>query len=141
MFERLTVAMQRPDLSERFGEQAKRLAGREIVLAEVEAWTKSMTRDEVIEVCTANGVPAGAINSIEDIFNDPHFKERGTMTSVNVPGIGDVIVPAALPRLSETPGEVKTLGPTLGEANDMVYGDWLNLSQDEREQLKTNGVI
>ena len=141
MFERLTVAMQRPDLTERFGKQAKRLAGREIVLAEVEAWTKSMTCDEVIEVCTANGVPAGAINSIEDIFNDPHFKERGTMTSVNVPGIGDVIVPAALPRLSETPGEVKTLGPTLGEANDMVYGDWLNLSQDEREQLKTDGVI
>ena len=100
-----------------------------------------MTRDEVIEVCTVNGVPAGAINSIEDIFNDPHFKERGTMTSVNVPGIGDVIVPAALPRLSETPGEVKTLGPTLGEANDMVYGDWLNLSQDEREQLTTDGVI
>ena len=91
MFERLTIAMQRPDLLERFGDQATRLAARKIVLAEVEAWTTSMPRDEVIAVCTANDVPAGAINSIADIFADPHFKERGTLTTVKVPGVGDVV--------------------------------------------------
>ena len=141
MFERLTIAMQRPDLFERFGDQAKRLADRKIVLAEVEAWTKSMPRDEVIRVCTENDVPAGAINSIADIFADPHFKERGTLTSVDVPGVGPIVVPSALPRLSETPGEVKSLGPTLGEANDMVYGEWLGLSDVEIAQLIKDGVI
>jgi succinyl-CoA:(S)-malate CoA-transferase subunit A len=141
MFERLTIAMQRPDLLERFGDQATRLAARKIVLAEVEAWTTSMPRDEVIAVCTANDVPAGAINSIADIFADPHFKERGTLMSVDVPGIGPVVVPAALPRLSETPGEVKTLGPTLGEANHMIYGERLGLSDVEIEQLIKDGVI
>ena len=141
MFERLTVAMQRPDLLERFGKQAVRLEGRKIVLAEVEAWTKSMPRDEVIAVCTAKDVPAGAINSIANIFADPHFKARGTLISVDVPGVGPVVVPAALPRLSETPGSVDTLGPTLGEANDMVYGEWLGLSDAEQEQLSKDGVI
>ncbi len=141
MFERLTIAMQRPDMLERFANQADRLAARRIVLAEVEAWTKSMTRDEVIDVCTVNGVPAGAINSIADIFADPHFNERGTLTTVDVPGVGPIVVPAALPRLSETPGEVNTLGPTLGEANDMVYGGWLGLSDVEIEQLTKDGVI
>jgi len=141
MFERLTIAMQRPDLLERFGNQAERLAGRKIVLAEVEAWTRSMPRDEVITVCTAKDVPAGAINSIADIFEDPHFKARGTLISVNVPGVGDVVVPSSLPRLSETPGSVNTLGPTLGEANDMIYGEWLGLSDAEQEQLSKDGVI
>lgn len=141
MFERLTVAMGRADLLERFGDQADRLAGRDIVLAEVEAWTKSMPRDQVIAVCTDNGVPAGAVNSIADIFNDPHFKERGTLTTLDVPGIGPITVPAALPRLSETPGEVKTLGPTLGNANDDIYGRELGLTKDEINALKEQGII
>ena len=141
MFERLTEAMARPDLWERFGDQAARLAGREIVLAEVEAWTKSMPRDDVIAVCTKFGVPAGAVNSIADIFADPHFKERGTLTTIDVPGIGPITVPAALPRLSETPGEVKTLGPALGNANDQIYGDELGLSESERAEMKEQGII
>lgn len=141
MYERLTEAMDRSDLWERFGDQANRLAGREIVLAEVEAWTKSMPRDEVIAVCTKFGVPAGAVNSIADIFNDPHFKARGTLTTIDVPGIGPITVPAALPRLSETPGEVKTLGPALGNANDLIYGDELGLSEAERAEMKEQGII
>ena len=141
MFERLSEAMARPDLWERFGDQATRLAGREIVLAEVEAWTKSMPRDDVIAVCTKFGVPAGAVNSIADIFADPHFKERGTLTTIDVPGIGPITVPAALPRLSETPGEVKTLGPALGNANDQIYGDELGLSESERAEMKEQGII
>lgn len=141
MFERLSEAMARPDLWDRFGDQAARLSGRDIVLAEVEAWTKSMPRDDVIAVCTKFGVPAGAVNSIADIFADPHFKERGTLTTIDVPGIGPITVPAALPRLSETPGEVKTLGPSLGNANDQIYGDELGLSESERAEMKEQGII
>lgn len=141
MFERLTEAMDRPDLWERFGDQTARLSGRDIVLAEVEAWTKSMPRDDVIAVCTKFGVPAGAVNSIADIFADPHFKERGTLTTIDVPGIGPITVPAALPRLSETPGEVKTLGPALGNANNQIYGDELGLSESERAKMKEQGII
>lgn len=141
MFERLTHAMKRPDLWESYGDQAERLANRETVLQQVEAWTSSMPRDEVIEVCTASGVPCGAINSIADIFADPHFRERGTLETVEVPGVGPVVVPTALPRLSETPGEITHLGPTLGEANEMVYGEWLGLSDAEIDQLSKEGVI
>ena len=141
MFERLSKAMQRPDLHERFGDQKVRLDNRKIVLAEVEAWTKSMPRDQVVEVCTANDVPVGPINSIADIFADPHFKERGTMTTIDVPGLGPITVPATIPRLSETPGEITSLGPALGEHNDLIYGDRLGLSADERAKLKEEGVI
>lgn len=141
MFERLCTAMDRPDLLEQYGDQAARLPARDTVLAEVEAWTTSMPRDEVIAVCTKNGVPAGAINSIADIFADPHIQARGTLATIYVPGVGSVTVPNALPRLSETPAEITNLGPTLGNANDDVYGNWLGLSSEDQTTLKEDGVI
>jgi succinyl-CoA:(S)-malate CoA-transferase subunit A/succinyl-CoA:(S)-malate CoA-transferase subunit B len=141
MFERLTVAMDRPDLLERFGEQKSRLAGRAIVLAEVEAWTGSMPRDQVIAVCTESGVPAGAVNTIADIFADPHVQARGSLTTVDVPGVGPVTVPSVFPRLSESPGEIASLGPALGEANDKIYARELGLGAEEIEKLKQEGAV
>ncbi len=141
MFERLCVAMRRPDLFVAYGDQKIRLANRALVLDTVETWTRSMPRDEVIAVCTANGVPAGAVNSIADIFADRHFAERGTMTTVALPGIGDVTVPAAVPRLSRTPGEVETLGPALGQDNDAVYRGELGLTSDDMTKFRETGVI
>ena len=141
MFERLTQAMGQPGLLEAFGEQKARLAGREIVLAEVEAWTTSMPRERVIEICTENGVPAGAINSIADIFADPHIRERGSLVTIDVPEVGPVTVPAAFPWLSETPGTVDSLGPVLGDANETILKHELGLSEEELEALTKDGVI
>ena len=141
MFERLCSAMKRVDLWEIYGEQTKRLEERDKVIDEVTVWTTSMTRDEVIECCVSYDVPAGAINSVADIFKDPHFKAREDLVSINVPGVGDVVVPAVYPKLSETPGTIRCLGPELGDANDEVYGDWLGLSKEDRIRLSHKGVI
>jgi crotonobetainyl-CoA:carnitine CoA-transferase CaiB-like acyl-CoA transferase len=141
MFERLSVAMNRPDLLETYGDQKDRLSGREVVLAEVEEWTRSMPRDHVIDICTENGVPAGAVNSIADIFEDPHFKARKTMTKVYVEKVGEVTVPNVFPTLSVSPGEIKTLGPSLGQDNMSIFKDEIGLSENEIKNLKEDGVI
>ena len=78
---------------------------------------------------------------IADIFADPHFKARESMTTVEVPGVGDITVPAVFPKLSLTPGEVATLGPALGEANDTIYGEELGLTAEQRRKLNQDGVI
>ncbi len=141
MFERLTRAMERPDLLASYARQEARLAGRAEVLAEVEAWTSSMPRDRVLALCTRHSVPAGPVNSIADIVKDPHVRERGTLASIEVPGIGPVTVPAALPQLSRTPGSVKSLGPRLGADNIGVYRDELGLTEERIHQLQEAGVI
>ena len=141
MFERLSVAMNRPDLLETYGDQKDRLSGREVVLAEVEEWTRSMPRDHLIDICTENGVPAGAVNSIADIFEDPHFKARKTMTKVYVEKVGEVTVPNVFPTLSVSPGEIKTLGPSLGQDNMSIFKDEIGLSENEIKNLKEDGVI
>ena len=141
MFERLTVAMERPDLLEKFGTQSTRLANREIVLSEVEQWTLSFSRDNLIEICTESDVPAGAINSISDIFNDPHFEERQVMKNFDVPNLGKITVPNVIPGLSDSPGAVESLGPDLGQDNYAIYKQELGLSEEALNELKNIGVI
>ena len=141
MFERLTIAMKRGDLLEKFGDQATRLNNRVQVLKEVEKWTRSFPREKIIDVCTRNGVPAGSINSIADIFEDEHFKAREAIKYLKVPGVGDVAVPNVFPTLSETPGTIDNLGPGLGDHNKDLYREELGLSESELQSLKESGVI
>ena len=141
MFLRLCDAMERPDLAEKYGDQATRLAARDVVTKEVESWTASHPRDEIMQRCVGKEVPAGPINSIADIFADPHFAARGNLRTLNLPGVGEVVVPAPLPKLSASPGEIHSLGPALGEANEEIYGDRLGLTPEERANLVERGVI
>ncbi|MEO5373842.1 MAG: CoA transferase [Alphaproteobacteria bacterium] len=144
MFARLAEeAMGRPELSSSalYGTKAKRLAARKEVDALVGAWTMSLSRDELMDKCNEAEVPIGALNNIADIFADPHYKARGNLTTMDVPGVGEVVVPSVIPRLSRTPGRIKTLGPPLGNATDEVLGALLDLNQAELKQLHEARVI
>lgn len=141
MFARLCAVMDRPDLAARFATVEARLRDRMIVDGEVQAWTRSMDRAAVVEACVAGEVPCGPINSIADIFDDPHFAARGNILRVAERLLGDIAVPNVVPRLSETPGQVHHLGPVIGEANGEVYGRRLGLSPDDMARLRKAGVI
>ncbi len=141
MFERLSHAMDRLDLIALYGKVADRLAGRDAVDALVSEWTVSMSREDVLALCVASEVPAGAINSVEDIFNDPQFAARENLVTLDEPELGPVTVPGVMPKLSRTPGELKSLGPAFGGANDKIYGGLLGLTPDDIAALKKDGVI
>ena len=144
MFARLAEdAMERPELasSSAYGLQAKRLAARKEVDAIVGEWTSSMTRDELMAICLKADVPIGAINNIADIFADEHFRAREVLEKVHEPGIGDVVVPRVLPRLSETPGRIRNLGPPLGNATDEVLRDLLEFAAHEIHELHEARVV
>jgi len=141
MFARLCKAMERPDLADRFAAVADRLRDRMIVDGEVTAWTRTHARAEVMARCLAHEVPAGPINSIADIFEDPHFAARENILRVADALLGEIAIPNVVPRLSATPGHVDTLGPTLGEGNAEIYGALLGLSAEELAGLRARGVV
>jgi len=143
MFERLAEAMERPELasSTLYGEQRKRLAARDDVIAIVNEWTGSLTRDELLERCLAAQVPIGKLNSIADIFEDEHFQARRNLAYVDEPGIGEIVIPGVVPTLSETPGRISGLGPRLGESTLDVMKDLLDLSKAEIERLRQKRII
>ncbi len=143
MFERLASAMGREELAdeEMYGVQAHRLAAREAVDQMVVDWVGSHTREEVMSLCLEAQVPCGGVNSIADIFADPHFREREMLVPVEVEGVGEVVVPGVLPRLSETPGRIERLGPPLGNATEEVLRDLLGLDDEELDALREQKVI
>ena len=143
MFERLSVAMGRPELSapDQYGDQRKRLAARDHINGIVTAWVASLDRTDVLEKCLAEEVPVGKVNSIADIFSDEHFEARGNLARIPVEELGEVVVPGVIPRLSATPGRITNLGPTLGDATTDVLHDLLGLHADEIARLRQHKTI
>lgn len=143
MFARLAYVMDRADFLEpgRFAQVDARVEHRDEINRIVAQWVKSMPMDEVLARLDKGDVPAGPLNSIADIFRDPHFQARKTMVKIQHPRAGEMVVPSIVPRLSETPGSVDTLGPDLGEHNREILGELLGLSQASLDALTREGVI
>jgi succinyl-CoA:(S)-malate CoA-transferase subunit A len=144
MFARLAEdAMDRPQLAAEgtYGQKSKRLAAHEEVDQIVGEWTASLTRDELMEKCLAAQVPIGSLNSIADIFADPHFQARDNLVTLDDPEAGEITIPGVIPKLSETPGRITNLGPPLGNGTDEVLGELLGLSDAELAQLHKNHVL
>ena len=143
MFERLSVAMQQPQLSSSglYGEQRKRLAARDTVNTIVVEWVGSLDRDEVLRLCLEEEVPVGKVNSIADIFEDEHFAARGNLAHVLDEELGDIVIPGVVPTLSKTPGRITNLGPSLGNATDQVMRDLLGLTVAELQRLRQHKII
>jgi crotonobetainyl-CoA:carnitine CoA-transferase CaiB-like acyl-CoA transferase len=142
MFARLADAMDQADLAEpgRYGRKEARLRDRDAVNQVVSAWTESLPREEVLSRCRAAGAAAGPIYSIADIFDDPQYAHRGTLVTEDS-RIGPLVVPTTLPALSETPGELRWLGPALGADTETVLSELLALSPDQLAALRGKGVI
>jgi crotonobetainyl-CoA:carnitine CoA-transferase CaiB-like acyl-CoA transferase len=142
MFGRLARAMERPELAseDSFGPKASRLAARGEVNKLVAEWVGALDRDEVLRRCRSEEVPAGPLYSIAEISSDEHYRHRENIVS-HPSRLGPLEVPAALPRLSATPGEIRWLGPALGEHTDEVLRERLHLEQGEIDELRSKGVI
>jgi crotonobetainyl-CoA:carnitine CoA-transferase CaiB-like acyl-CoA transferase len=142
MFSRLAQAMGRPSLADpqRFGPKHARLAARDELNALVADWVGSLTCDEVLATCREAEVPAGPLYAVDEIFEDPQYAARGNIVTHDS-RIGPLAVPGPLPALSDTPGEIRWLGPALGADTDAVLGDVLQLTGPEIAALRSEGVV
>ncbi|MGO1372222.1 MAG: CaiB/BaiF CoA transferase family protein [Senegalia sp. (in: firmicutes)] len=102
---------------------------------------KLKTTQQWYETLTKAGIPNGPINDIEDVVNDPQVLEREMIVEVNHKKAGKTKVPGVPIKMSETQGEIKTPAPLLGEHNEEVLKEYLNLSKEEVEALKEKGII
>jgi succinyl-CoA:(S)-malate CoA-transferase subunit B len=104
-------------------------------------WTRRFARKDLMEMCEQAQVPSGPVYSIDEIFEDPQYLARKNILSVDDPRLGPVHVPNVVPRLTETPGEIRHLGASLGEHNRAVYQGLLGVSDGEMTRLEAAGVI
>jgi crotonobetainyl-CoA:carnitine CoA-transferase CaiB-like acyl-CoA transferase len=120
-------------------------AGRKAREAELEArigqWTRQYTPHQAMRLLQRAGVPAGAVQNGEDLYFDPHLRERGYTVTVDQPFLG----PAVEPGLTMTFENATPPGPRgaayLGEANDYVFKELLGLADAEVAALKEERAL
>jgi formyl-CoA transferase len=99
--------------------------------------------DEVMAALDAASVPAGRIYTVADIAADPHYRARGMLQQVHLPGLPDgkaLDVPGICPKLSATPGGHRRNAPALGQDSDAVLRE-LGLTGEQIGQLRDRGIV
>ncbi len=143
VFKRLAEAMGRPELAEdeRYATHGARGKYQAELDALINDWTRTIPLDALEEKMNDHGVPCGLIYKAEDMMQDEHFKAREALVKVEHPDFGPITMQNVAPRLSDTPGAVRHVGPELGEHNSYVFSELLGLSDDRQAALREAGII
>jgi len=144
IFARLCQAMGRPELAkdERYATHVARGAHQTELDNLIEAWTKTLTIDQVEALMLEYSIPAGRIYRGPEMLADPHFAAREAIVEVPHPRWSGLKMQNVFPKLSGTPGAIRSIAPqTVGQDNAEVLGGLLGIGEDERKALGDAGVI
>jgi formyl-CoA transferase len=110
------------------------------VFAEIEKWTMTMTKMEVMATLNPLNVPCGPILSMKEIAEEPALRNTGTVVEVEHPKRGKYLTVGNPIKLSDSPGDVRR-SPLLGEHTEDVLRNVLSMNNDEIEAARQQGAI
>ncbi len=139
---RLCEVMEMPELTqnEKFSGLLARHRNQDDLNSIISGWTAEKDAIELMGLLQDNGIAAAPVMSGEDIFNDPHYQERGLLELVDHPSAGTYFLPGIAWKMSRTPGQVRWPSPTLGQHNAFIFGHLLGMSAQAISQLNEDGV-
>jgi len=139
----LCKVLSAPELAEHelFKTNALRVQNRDALRARLDKLLKQYNGAELIDALRQQGVPAGPVNTMQDVFNDPQVQHRELMTTVHDPKYDTPL------RLLNSPlryekGRVDPVAPPLlGEHTAQVLAQELNLEAEELQILIEHGIV
>jgi crotonobetainyl-CoA:carnitine CoA-transferase CaiB-like acyl-CoA transferase len=144
IFRRLCAAMGRPDLADdpRYATHLARGEHQGELDALINAWTRTLTVEALEALLIEHGVPAGRVYRAPEMLADPHFAAREAILTLPHPRWGEIKMQNVFPKLSKTPGGVRSLAPqSVGEHNGEVLGARLGLTAEELARLAREGIV
>lgn len=142
IFQRLMHAIARPDLAadpDLAHNDGRAQRAQELDSA-IAAWTQTRTADDILATMQQAQVPSGRIYSVRDIAQDPHYRARAAIATVQAASGIQVDMPNVTPLLSDTPGAIQSRAPLLGEHTIQTL-EAAGLDQAVIAQLKEKGII
>jgi formyl-CoA transferase len=143
VFRRLTEVMEQPVLAddERFADHVSR-GKNEVELDDlISQWTRQFDSVELLDKLHQAGIPAGKLFTAKDMLENEHFAAREALVKHHHPGVGDLMMQNVVPKLSATPGSVRTPAPGLGQQNEEVFGGLLGLDDGTLARLREGKII
>jgi crotonobetainyl-CoA:carnitine CoA-transferase CaiB-like acyl-CoA transferase len=143
LFRRLCGAMNQPELADdpRFARHSGRNENHEALDAIISDWTRQHTLADLETRMEQVSVPATRIFTVEDIFNDPHYRARQSIVEAPDQHLGTVAMPTVVPRLSDTPGMVRHAGRDIGQDSRAVLREVLGLDDARIDALTKEGIV
>jgi formyl-CoA transferase len=142
IFKRLMATIGRLDLAA--DPQLARNDGRVPRAAEIDAaiqhWCSRQPIERALAELEQAQVPASRIYTVADMFVDPQFSARAIIEQHVLADGTPLKVPAVVPKLSQTPGATRWLGPALGQHTDEVL-ESIGVSRGEIDRLRRDGAI
>lgn len=144
IFARLAEAMGQPELASdpRYATHLARGKHQAELDDLVNAWTSTLTMDEVDAAMIRHSVPAGRVYTAKDMLADPHFQARDAIVEVETQTRGPIKMQNAFPKFSKTPSGVRRPAPAVpGQDNAAIYGEVLGIGEEEMNSLAARGTI
>jgi crotonobetainyl-CoA:carnitine CoA-transferase CaiB-like acyl-CoA transferase len=142
-FARACAVMGLPELAvdAHFVTNKSRVVNRLELIARLSAVTVTQPTRHWVAALEAVGVPAGPINSLDAVFDDPQVRARNMQVELPHPVAGTVPLVANPLRLSQTPVSYRSAPPLLGAQTREVLSERLGMSEADIEKLRAQGVI
>ncbi len=142
IFKRLMRAIGRDDMANdpAIENNAGRALQVDLIDGAIQAWCLTQDIDAALATLKAADVPVSKIYSVSDMMRDPQFLARAMFEQHAFKDGTPVKMPAVTPKLSETPGGTRWLGPELGEHNNEVLNA-LGYSAEKISALRADGVL
>ncbi|MBI1626404.1 CaiB/BaiF CoA transferase family protein [Comamonas suwonensis] len=142
IFKRLMTAIGRQDLADApdLADNAGRVARVATIDGAIGDWTRVRTVQAVMDELGNARVPAGKVYTAKDIAEDPHYHAREMILTQRTRDGFEVKVPGVVPKLSLTPGTVRSSAPHVGDDTDAVLAE-VGLSAEQIAQLRAKGII
>ena len=119
---------------------AARLSKLDQVFAEIEKWTMTKTKFEVMEILNPLNVPCGPILSMKELAEEPSLRATGTIVEVDHPTRGKYLTVGNPIKLSDSPSDVKP-SPLLGEHTEEILKDIVGYNDSEIDEARKEGAI
>jgi len=119
------------------GERAKHA---DLLDEAVGSWVAKHDSDEVVRAFEEAQAAVAPIYDVRDVVADPQFQALGSLVRVPDPELGSVLMQNVLFRLSETPGEITTAGPALGQHTAEVLAE-IGIDAGELAVLRQRSAV
>ncbi len=143
VFGRLADAMGRPELAKdpRYATHSARGAVQKELDDLISDWTRTIDADRLEQLMDEFGIPSGKIYRTPEMLEDAHFRAREAIITTKHPQLGDLRMQNVAPKLSLTPGGVRSSAPDLGQHNAEIYGGLLGYDAARMAALNARGII
>ncbi len=118
-----------------------RVTDREKLAAKVEPAIARRGKYELFDKLSTLRVVSGMVLTTDELYRNPHLRDRGFFVESEQPGLGRVEMPGAPFKMSATPAAYRRPAPRLGEHTAEVLAEMLGMSADDVRALRRSGDV